>query len=347
MSSDPIPEFTADQWQTLARERLTELGVTWDEIRDRRRKCNMNAGQTKWWMVFGDTYDADWTAPPDAFDGCTRGCRKLGRHTRETGCEFAPLPEPPTPVLPVTFVAEDGVLSLRYEPITWEQAATMAREYAESVDARRDALAIREAEAGDWHDIVTEEYTTSPTVVIPPCPDPSAHDARPAAEAGRAGEDDVPPLAVYEAARRASRDALNEEPALNSPSMTVRHRIANAAIEATWTAARAPLLAEVAAYERHIEETNEKAVREIKRLGRELAQAHAGLAEMGRIHGEAEQALDQARTELIEVTRERDHLRNVEFAHAGCAGLREADNAELIRQRDGLRERLGVAEDVS
>lgn len=83
----------------------------------------------------------------DAFDGCSRGCRKLGRHTRESGCEFAPPPPPPMPVLPVTFIAEDGILSLRYDPITWEQAAEMVRRAGEAIEARRTALAEREDQA--------------------------------------------------------------------------------------------------------------------------------------------------------------------------------------------------------
>jgi hypothetical protein len=80
----------------------------------------------------------------EAFDGCTRGCRRLGRHTREPGCEFAPPPAPPMPVLPVMFVAEDGILSVLYDPITWEQAAEMVRRHGEAIDARRTALADRE-----------------------------------------------------------------------------------------------------------------------------------------------------------------------------------------------------------
>jgi len=63
---------------------------------------------------------------PSDFDGCHRRCRTAGVHSLEWGgCEHAPEPPKPTPVLPVVFIADDGHRSLRYEPITWEQTAGM------------------------------------------------------------------------------------------------------------------------------------------------------------------------------------------------------------------------------
>lgn len=41
--------------------------------------------------------------------------------------------------------------------------------------------------------------------------------------------------------------------------------------------------------------------------------------------------------DVPEMAAEIERLWTVEFAHAGCQGLREADNAELIRQRDAAR----------
>lgn len=41
--------------------------------------------------------------------------------------------------------------------------------------------------------------------------------------------------------------------------------------------------------------------------------------------------------DVPEMAAEIERLWTVEFAHAGCQGLREADNAELIRQRDETR----------
>lgn len=79
------------------------------------------------------------------FDGCTKPCRKAGAHTNRDGCELAPPPEPPTPVLPETFVADDGIVSTRLRSITWSEAADMLRQQQADRDARERAATDREA----------------------------------------------------------------------------------------------------------------------------------------------------------------------------------------------------------
>lgn len=171
-------------------------------------------------------------------------------------------------------------------------------------------------------------------------PDIELPDAAPVADgnAGGAGVD------VYREAAAAyvAKSSLDED----DPKLTecIYDLSRDDAFRAAIDDARAPLLAEVAAYERHIEELNARVVRECKRIAAERDEAirerdeyveslRAQVIEQCGRAEKAEKERDEARAEVAAMTYDEPDERPVTFVDAGGQRIAHSghhDDAEAI-----------------
>lgn len=93
----------------------------------------------------------------ETFDGCSRACRKAAAHTQQSGCEFAPEPEPAITLMRPRLMA-DGEMSLVGERVLLTDLADQIEAALRTVPIRLGPNALAMLQRGETVGLSGGEY---------------------------------------------------------------------------------------------------------------------------------------------------------------------------------------------